>query len=241
MTEIEALAEALPRLPIKDQAFATSLLQQAGRRGLSEKQMFWVRKLTQNANTPQAKRPKVEIGNFAGIMAIFAKAAQHLKHPSVLLPLPNKSYIDIIELKPTGAKSRYPGCIHVTDGGKYGSNVYCGRLTPSGDFIAARACEGREDVLATLKRFAENPAEVATEYGRLTGSCCFCRKDLTDERSTEVGYGPVCADHFGLPWGNKRKPTQAEVTVEVAKSLLEDKQLRTDLFEIARRLEGGAR
>jgi len=34
-----------------------------------------------------------------------------------------------------------------------------------------------------------------------TGNCCFCRRELTDKRSTEVGYGPICADHFSLPWG----------------------------------------
>lgn len=35
----------------------------------------------------------------------------------------------------------------------------------------------------------------------VTGHCCFCSLPLTDERSTAVGYGKVCADHFGLSWG----------------------------------------
>ena len=33
--------------------------------------------------------------------------------------------------------------------------------------------------------------------------CCFCNRALEDERSTAVGYGPICAGHFGLAWGNR--------------------------------------
>lgn len=44
-------------------------------------------------------------------------------------------------------------------------------------------------------------AEQAARFGKLWGSCVFCSRLLTDERSVAVGYGPVCADHNGLPWG----------------------------------------
>jgi hypothetical protein len=44
-------------------------------------------------------------------------------------------------------------------------------------------------------------AEQAAEFGKVTGACVFCSRLLTDERSLEVGYGPVCADKNGLPWG----------------------------------------
>jgi len=44
-------------------------------------------------------------------------------------------------------------------------------------------------------------AEQAAKFGRLWGSCVFCSRMLTDERSVAVGYGPVCAEHNGLPWG----------------------------------------
>jgi len=29
-------------------------------------------------------------------------------------------------------------------------------------------------------------------------------RGLDDERSVSVGYGPVCAGHYGLPWGEKQ-------------------------------------
>lgn len=44
-------------------------------------------------------------------------------------------------------------------------------------------------------------AEDAARFGQLTGQCVFCSRRLTDERSITVGYGPVCAEHNGLPWG----------------------------------------
>lgn len=47
----------------------------------------------------------------------------------------------------------------------------------------------------------ELSAEEAAKFGQLYGTCIFCWKDLTDERSIEVGYGPICANNRGLPWG----------------------------------------
>lgn len=44
-------------------------------------------------------------------------------------------------------------------------------------------------------------AEEAARFGKLWGQCVFCSRLLTDERSVAVGYGPVCASHNGLPWG----------------------------------------
>lgn len=44
-------------------------------------------------------------------------------------------------------------------------------------------------------------AEEAARFGHLTGACVFCSRKLTDERSVSVGYGPVCAERVGLPWG----------------------------------------
>lgn len=44
-------------------------------------------------------------------------------------------------------------------------------------------------------------AELAAKFGALYGRCVFCSQTLTDERSIEVGYGPICAENHGLPWG----------------------------------------
>lgn len=44
-------------------------------------------------------------------------------------------------------------------------------------------------------------AAEAKAFGVATSKCVFCALALTDGRSTEVGYGPVCATNNGLPWG----------------------------------------
>jgi Family of unknown function (DUF6011) len=44
-------------------------------------------------------------------------------------------------------------------------------------------------------------AAEAAALGHTTSFCCFCSLELTDDRSTDVGYGPVCASKRGLPWG----------------------------------------
>ncbi len=44
-------------------------------------------------------------------------------------------------------------------------------------------------------------AEQAAAFGHSYGRCVFCHKQLSDERSTEVGYGGTCAKKYNLPWG----------------------------------------
>lgn len=78
-------------------------------------------------------------------------------------------------------------------GRPYGKRLVEGRWTYESGLIH-RAQQG-----AILK--GEALARVASEYGHATGVCMFCARDLTDERSIEVGYGPVCAGHHDLPWG----------------------------------------
>ena len=43
----------------------------------------------------------------------------------------------------------------------------------------------------------KNPRQVFARIGKELGACCFCGHELSDKRSKELGYGPVCARHFG--------------------------------------------
>ncbi len=43
------------------------------------------------------------------------------------------------------------------------------------------------------------PAPEQTAITQLAAA--LCGLDLTDERSTSAGYGPICAGKYGLPWG----------------------------------------
>lgn len=51
-------------------------------------------------------------------------------------------------------------------------------------------------IRAVLVEFEGAPLQTAMKYGRLSGLCCSCGRDLTDEGSIEAGIGPVCARKF---------------------------------------------
>jgi len=54
----------------------------------------------------------------------------------------------------------------------------------------------RAAVVAILEELEANPLEAAKKYGRESGRCCSCGRDLTDPASIENGIGPICATKF---------------------------------------------
>lgn len=98
-----------------------------------------------------------------------------------------------------GSTAASPHTVNLTDGGRYPDNLFYGRIRRDGTFYQGR--DYRPEVLPFLERLADGTADVAAMYGQHTGHCCFCGRELTDGRSVSVGYGPVCADKWGLPWG----------------------------------------
>lgn len=56
-------------------------------------------------------------------------------------------------------------------------------------------------VLSALIKFESDPEKVGALEGHATGCCCYCGLKLTQAASVAVGYGPICADNYGLPWG----------------------------------------
>jgi Family of unknown function (DUF6011) len=197
--EIAALKAALPKLSQRSQEFANSLLKQAEQYNgvLSEKQMFWVRKLVQDNNQP---KPTVDLGDFSGVINLFDGAARNLKRPKVRLQLKDGRPV---VLSIAGQASRFPGTVNVTDGSGFDTSIWYGRVNLDGKFDMSSKVDATTAACLTalLINFANNPAKIASDYGVTTGSCCFCAKTLTDPRSKFVGYGPICADKFGLPWG----------------------------------------
>jgi len=173
--------------------FVQSILSQFAR-GLTDKQWRVVNRIAADIRHP---KPKVVL-DFAAIIVLFTTAGEHLKYPKVRLALSDGS---AVVLSRAGARAKQPGTVNVTNGGRYGDpdNKWYGRIGLNGEFQQAGACT--DEVVDLLKRFSDDPAGVAAAHGRLTGNCCFCGRGLSDERSTGVGYGPVCADNYGLAWG----------------------------------------
>lgn len=71
----------------------------------------------------------------------------------------------------------------------------------SGQIVSKGRWEMARGVVYRLRKTDLLAAEEAAKFGQLYGICMFCWSELTDERSIGVGYGPICADNRGLPWG----------------------------------------
>lgn len=155
----------------------------------------------------------------SGIYRLFEHAiAKKLQRPHVRLLTSNNRQVALKLASPNSKNNA--GCIYVTDGGSFDSNTYYGKIDRTGRFCSTS--DTTPEVFDVLARFSKNPAKVAAEYGKLTGHCCMCGLPLTDPRSTAMGYGPVCADHFGLEWGTDKTPIKsiaAEVSERIANSI----------------------
>lgn len=178
-----------------DSNFARDLVAQWRSRGLSESQRGWMHKLAMDSINPPAPRPQANCGNLAGIIALFDKASEKLKFPKISFVHEGKRF----QLQRAGGNSKSPGAVNLTDGGKFGNNVWYGRIERDGNVSTSRSWT--ENVQNLLAAMAENPAEFAANKGKEGGCCIFCRKELTDARSLAVGYGETCAGHYGLAWG----------------------------------------
>jgi hypothetical protein len=206
----QTLRDNLANLVVRDQSFASSLLGQLDRKGLSNSQLYWLNKLSEKATaTPEPEREKTKVGDLKGIMALFDKAQQHLKFPAIVLAVKQlddfgaTGVYNEYRLSVAGDRARVPGSINVTG---YSvttgeDKAWFGRILVTGEFEASPREATPKNLIPGLARFANDPVNVAKESGMLTGKCCFCNLPLKDERSTAVGYGPICAKHYDLDWG----------------------------------------
>lgn len=111
--------------------------------------------------------------------------------------------------------------------------TYYGAILPDGTFNASR--EITEEVEQTLREFGTDPLAIARAHGLATGSCCFCNRRLTDARSVAMGYGPICAEHFGLEWGAQRASSVVELDPEAVMNRIVAEGDRAEAESVARR------
>ena len=158
----------------------------------------------------------VSVGSFSGVIALFDAAKAHLKFPKITLLCEGK----VIRLSVAGPRSKTPGSVNVAGEGSYPNREWFGRVSPSGEWIPSRSGSAiAAPLTALLTEFAANPAGVAKAHGKLTGNCCFCNKVLglgDDKRSIGVGFGPVCAEHYGLKAEWLKGAAEYEATLSAA-------------------------
>ena len=191
-------------------------------RGPSNVQAAWAHKLAVSAITPKAARASESI-DLSAIIAMMDKAANAQKRaPRIVLAHGE----DRVVLSRATDRSKAPGTINITDGGAFGDNVWFGRIARDGSVQPSRHYSEVRELMATL---AANPAKVAGQHGVATGNCCFCARDLSDKRSRSVGYGPICADKYGLPYGEVSPEVEA---ADVASRDLSEELQEDDLYDI---------
>jgi Family of unknown function (DUF6011) len=199
-------------VPARDLKFAADLsTASATRRGLSQKQEAWAKTLIARAlglvDAPaDAPRPTTAV-SAAPIFALMGRAKDAgLKFPKIRLVTAQGQPV---VLGVAGPNSKYQGQVTITDGGPFGDNKWFGTIAQDGTWTKSRSVT--PDVEALLLSLAENPAQVASAHGRVTGECCFCGRHLDTDESVTVGYGPVCAEKYDLPWGEVVESTKREV------------------------------
>lgn len=71
---------------------------------------------------------------------------------------------------------------------------YLGKIK-EGRFMAVRECS--QDEQTAVAAVVNDPHGEALAYGRRTGNCCICNRELTNHASIDLGIGPICAQKFG--------------------------------------------
>lgn len=136
--------------------------------------------------------------NFSALFNMFDKAAETLRFPKIQLEHGDCT----IRLVRCGPNSRYAGNINIEINGNW-----FGRIERDGNmYTHMRQQLTTENVhpdelpiFDYLLAFSANPAFHARMHGQQYNYCCFCARELTDAVSVKLGYGPICADKYGLP------------------------------------------
>jgi hypothetical protein len=182
----------------QDNNFCMSLVKQSEQfRGLSENQWFWVHKIA-NETVDRIENPRKPAAHLPNFKPVLDRGYGAIKYPKLTI------YCGDFHLRfqLCGPASKTPGFVTVLR--FFGKNVsekeYLGKINLEGDFWPAANLEDK--IIRALEILNQDPESAAIQSGKISGNCAYCFKALTDERSLEVGYGPICAKTFRLPWGN---------------------------------------
>jgi len=181
----------------RDKQFARDLLDQFERDlQLSPKQWYWAQMLTQR----YAKAEPL-YGSFNAILVMFRLAQSHgLKRPRVRLLSDDANEPIYFELwfRPGEQDERQ---VEIMIGGwqghgkrRFGGTILGDRILPFRDRLTV-------GIRNTIQALALDPLGTAQAMAKRLSACMYCGQRLSDDESKARGYGPICAEHYGLPWG----------------------------------------
>ena len=165
-------------------SFAKSLVDQVARKGsLSDKQLFAASAMLAKIEKNKADRKSNMISlDVSKILAVLDKADPAMKTPKIRVG-------DFVFSKPA-SHSKNAGSLYIKQLGEYIGKVTGGYYLPVGNVS--------KDTVAEIQEICKDPMESAVAYGRRTGNCAVCARELTVKESIDRGIGPICADKLGL-------------------------------------------
>lgn len=195
------LRSLITYLEEKDRVFATSLIKWVinDSKSWSRKQRYWGERMVEKGRTAKANKEAtiaaIQPKKFPNIAKLFLSNANiaNLAWPKISYKLSSDG--PTIEL----CYNRQYNCIQARLPGK--KLIGTIRL-PAG--IEDTRWPIKEEHIGYINQIEADPIAAAKLSGKLTSCCSFCSRELTDELSVKAGYGPICAEHWGLPWGGKR-------------------------------------
>jgi hypothetical protein len=95
-------------------------------------------------------------------------------------------------ISPAPSTSRNAGALYIKQAS---TAAYLGKVADAKYHPTSSATPDTLDALLTI---ASNPSQIARDYGKATGQCSCCGRQLTDPASIENGIGPICAEKWGL-------------------------------------------
>lgn len=197
------LRQHIEVLDVSRRDFATNLVEFLDRKQYwSEKQLTWARRLAQSIHDELRSRepaqPVVDVaiqgldlGDVKPLVAMLTRARSlGVVYPAIrmeefIIRLPKTADLDLV-VRVASDKS------------------FLGKFQDSRWFVHPRYRNLRieEDFLALMREYLEQPIEKSSLMGRRFGRCMFCWRTLERDASINVGYGPICAERYGLPWGD---------------------------------------
>lgn len=139
---------------------------------------------------------------------MFQHAIKNDKNPMVLLPIEADCYVRVTVAQKIHTHPEFRNFLYLNlqQGTAFDPKAsYLGAILNREDNVFRPADtlklpehkQLRDKVIELIK----NPHDVLQKAGRKHSFCCFCGTQITSKDSLAVGYGPICAEKFGLPWG----------------------------------------